>query len=145
MLGQHRRLGRRERDRLRHEQAVARDAARAALGAQALEHDPLVGRMLVDQHDASVTLAEKIAVEDLADEAQRGKSARRGRPERGLRRGGGRGARLVAGPSAAASRARSAGTISWCTAAGLRKRTSSFAGCTFTATSPGGMARKRIA
>jgi len=47
------------------------------------------GRMLIDQHDASLALAEEIAIEDLADEAQRRKPARCGRPERRLRRGRG--------------------------------------------------------
>ena len=44
-------------------------------------------------------------------------------------------------PAGAAAPARS----SWCTACGRRKRTSSFAGCTLTSTSPGAVARNSIA
>ena len=55
---------------------------RGVLGAQPLERDALVRRVLVDQHDASVALADEVAVEDLADEAQRREALRRRLPER---------------------------------------------------------------
>ena len=69
-------------DRLGDEQGVARDATARALGAQPLEGDALVRRVLVDEHHPTVSLAHEVAVEDLADEAERRKPARRRAPER---------------------------------------------------------------
>jgi len=60
------------------------------LGAQSLEADALVGRVLVDQHDAIGALAQQVPIQDLADEAQAGEPFWRGMPERRLVRRRGR-------------------------------------------------------
>ena len=83
-------LHRRQRNRFGHQQRVARHRTVGVLGAQALEADALVRRVLVDQHDALVALAQQVAVQDLADEAQAGEPLGRGMPERRLLRRRGR-------------------------------------------------------
>jgi len=49
------------------------DRAYFPRGAQALERDALVRRMLIDDHHLAVALADEVTIEDLADDAKIGK------------------------------------------------------------------------
>ncbi len=115
-------------DGLGDEQGIARDATARALGAQPLEGDTAnpPGAAL---QSAGGALAARAS--SAKPPPSGGRSYDVGGPTADA--GG-----TVAGRSAAASCARSVGTMSWWTAAGCRKRTSSFAGCTFTSASPAG-------
>ncbi len=75
VLTQQRRLARTEVDHLGDQQALARHHARPLRVAQALEHHPLVRRVLVDQHQLVIALTDEVAAEHLTEHAQRGEEA----------------------------------------------------------------------